>query len=362
MRILDRYIAQDFLKLFCLALGVLLALSVLVHLFERLHRYVYWGASAFDVMAYYFYVLPKETLRIAPVALMIAAFLSVGRLSRNFEFLAMQMARLHPLRVVLPVMALAVAITAGLYGIQEQVAPKASETAFRILHQRIRKSSRFYRTRKQDIWYLAGANRILHIGLLETGKGKMHEVSMYQFSSDFVLRQRLEAVTGRWQAGQWILGEVRIRRFLDGGTTVSVTKVPEMPIQLNATPKDLARVEKTVEEMSYGELKRYIKRLSRSGVDAHRYVADLLAKPALLAANVVMAILGIVFAFRVGRQGLYIHVGTCIATAFLYWLLFSIALPLARNDVLPPVLAVWLPNMIFGSIALLGLARAHPRI
>jgi lipopolysaccharide export LptBFGC system permease protein LptF len=55
-------------------------------------------------------------------------------------------------------------------------------------------------------------------------------------------------------------------------------------------------------------------------------------------------------------------VGTCITVAFLYWLLFSIALPLARNEVLPPLLVVWLPNMIFGSVAVLGLVRTRPRV
>lgn len=362
IRILDRYIARDFLKLFCLTLMVLLAISIIVHLFERLHRYVAWGASAADVTNYYFYAVPRETLRIAPVALLISSFLSVGRLSRNFEFLAMQMGRLHPLRVVLPVILLALAITGSLHLVQEEVAPKASEIAFQILQQRVRKSSKFYRTRRQDIWYLAGPDRILHIDFLQTAKGEMRGVSFFHFSPDLVLLTRTEAARGRWEDGRWILSEVRIQRFLEGGTDVSVAEVPEMPFQLEATPEDLARVEKRVEEMSYGELKRYIKRLTRSGVDAQRYVADLLAKPAMLAANFIMALLGIAFAFRVGRQGLFIHVGTCIAAAFFYWLLFSIALPLARNDVLPSLLGVWLPNVIFGGAAFFGLILSRPRI
>jgi lipopolysaccharide export system permease protein len=190
----------------------------------------------------------------------------------------------------------------------------------------------------------------------------MQEISLFEFSPDFRLVQRTEARTARWRDGRWILADAKIRRFSGDGTEMQVAEVPEMPIQLQATPADLARVEKKVEEMSYRELKRYIKRLTRSGVDARHYVADLLAKPAMLAVNLVMALLGIAFAFRVGRQGLLVQVGTCIIVAFLYWLLFSIALPLARNEVLPPLLVVWLPNMIFGSVAVLGLVRTRPRV
>ncbi len=363
IRILDRYIARDFLKLFGLVFVVLMAISRLVHLFENLHRYLRSGASASTIMNYYFYTMPRESLLVAPVALLIASFLSVGKLSQNFEFLSMQMARVHPLRAILPIIVLTLGITLGLYIVQEEIAPKASEAALRIRHERIKKrASPFHRTRSQDIWYLAERTRILHIGFLDTRKGEMQEISLFEFSPDFRLVQRTEARTARWRDGRWILADAKIRRFSGDGTEMQVAEVPEMPIQLQATPADLARVEKKVEEMSYRELKRYIKRLTRSGVDARHYVADLLAKPAMLAVNLVMALLGIAFAFRVGRQGLLVQVGTCIIVAFLYWLLFSIALPLARNEVLPPLLVVWLPNMIFGSVAVLGLVRTRPRV
>jgi lipopolysaccharide export system permease protein len=362
IRILDRYIAREFLGLFASALTILVVISVIVNLFENIHRFVLWGASASDVIVYYVYTIPKWTLRIAPVAVLVAAFLSVGRLSRNHELLAMQMASLAPLRIALPIMTLALAVTIGLYGIHEEIAPEANETALRIREQRIRKASSFHRTKTQDIWYLTGPDRILHITHLETQKGEMQQISLYQFSSDFALLERIDAAMARWQEGRWTLSKTTIRHFWPGGVDVSVDQVPEMAIRLKVSPADFARVEKNVEEMSYRELKRYIRQLTRSGVDTQRYRTDLLAKPAMLTVNFIMALLGIAFALRVGRQGLYIHIGTCIGVAFFYWLFFSLALPLGRNEVLPPILAVWLPNVFFGGISLLGLLRSSPRI
>ncbi len=360
IRILDRYIGRDFLKLFALALTVLVAISILVNLFDRLHFYVEAGASAPNVVRYYVFRIPQEILQVAPIALLIASFLTVGRFKRNFELLAMQVARIHPLRAVLPIVILALAITAGLYVVQEEIAPQANETALWFRERIQSKDVNFHRTQDQDIWYLAESNRILHIGFLETRKSELHEVSLFQFSPDFVLVQRVEADKGRWEAGHWILSGVRIHRFTGGGGDMPVTEVPEMPLHVQATPADLARVEKKVEEMSSRELRQYIGRVSRGGEDARRYVADLLAKPAMLVVNFIMALLGIVIAFRVGRQGLVIHMGMCIAAAFLYWFLFSLVLPLARNAVFPPLLLLWFPNVIFGGIAFFGLLR--PRL
>lgn len=362
IRILDQYLGREFLKLFALALAVLVASFLLVNLFEKLHRYVVWGASVSDIMSYYFYTLPRETLRVAPFALLIASFLTIGKFNRNYELLAMQMARLHPFRAVLPVILLALAITTILAVVQEVIAPGASEIALRIQHQRMRKEAAFHRTRSQDIWYLAGPDRILHIGVLETRKGEMLEVSLFHFSPDFVPLERIEAAKGRWKDGRWLLSDVRIHRFSGGGMDMSVAEVREMPIQLDATPEDLAHVEKEVAEMGYVELKRYIQRLTRGGVDARRYAADLAAKPATLAVNFIMALLGIVIAFRVGRQGFFIHMGTCITAAFLYWFLSSLALQLARSEAFPPVVVVWLPNLIFGGVAFLCVLRPDPRI
>lgn len=363
IRILDRYIGQHFLKLLVISLGLLVPVSLLVDVFENLHDYVLQGATAADVILYYLHRIPRVTLHVAPMALMIASFLTVGTFNRSYEFLAVQMAQVHPLRAVLPVVLLALGVTVGLYVVQEEIAPQATETALRIRHERLKKrQTPFYRTRNQDIWYLGGANQIFHIGFLETSKGEMQEVSLFQFSPDFVPLQRIEAAKGRWEEERWILSEVRVHRFSDGGTDMSVTEAPELPIHLRATPQDLARIEKETKEMSSRELRRYIRRLAQGGEDTRRYVADLLAKPAILAVNFIMALLGIVIAFRVGRQGLMIHMGTCIAAAFLYWLLFSLALPLARKDVFPPLLLLWLPNGIFGGIALLGLLRPRPRI
>ncbi|MFQ5802880.1 MAG: LptF/LptG family permease [Candidatus Methylomirabilales bacterium] len=363
IRTLDRYMGRDFLKLLVLSLALLVAVSLLVDLFENLHTYVIHGASVSDITLYYLYKIPRVILQVAPMALLIASFLTVGKFNRNYEFLAMQMARVHPLRAVLPIIILALGFTLGLYVVQEEIAPKATETALRIRHERLKKRKyAFHRTRNQDIWYLGGGNRILHIGLLKTSKSEMQDVSMFELSPDFVPLQRIVAAKGRWEEGSWILSGVRIHRFSDGGADQSVTEIPEMPIQLKASPEDLARVEKQAKEMSSRELKRYIERLAHSGGDTRRYVADLLAKPAILTVNFIMALLGIVIAFRVGRQGPLIHMGTCIAAAFLYWLLFSFAVPLARKDVLPPLLLLWSPNMIFGGIAVVGLLRPRTRV
>src|SRR3970040_987779 len=125
----------------------------------------------------------------------------------------------------------------------------------------------------------------------------MLDVSLFRFSPQFVPIEQIEAARGRWMDGRWILSNVRIHRFSEGGIEMSIAEVREMPVQLDATPEDLAVVEKGVEEMGYWQLKGYITRRPRGGGPPRRYAADLGAKPATLAVNFVMALLGIVIAF-----------------------------------------------------------------
>jgi lipopolysaccharide export system permease protein len=42
---------------------------------------------------------------------------------------------------------------------------------------------------------------------------------------------------------------------------------------------------------------------------------------------------------------------------FLYWMLLSLGIALGRGGVLPPLVAAWLPNLVFGTAGVISLLR-----
>ena len=109
--------------------------------------------------------------------------------------------------------------------------------------------------------------------------------------------------------------------------------------------------------MGYAQLHAYIGRLVKSGVSATRYMVDLHAKVATALVSLIMAILGVSFGLRTGRSGVMIWVGVCIPMGFLYYMLLVLGFSLGRGGVLPPLIAAWLPNLVFGVAGVASLWR-----
>jgi lipopolysaccharide export system permease protein len=132
-----------------------------------------------------------------------------------------------------------------------------------------------------------------------------------------------------------------------------------MAVGISERPEDLTRVVRAPEEMSYEELKDYIHRLAQGGVDVRRYWVDLYAKIALPFTCFVMGLIGIAFGLRTGKTGVLVWVGACVPLAFLYWVVFSVGIALGRGGALSPLVAAWLPNVLFAIGGLVALVKVR---
>lgn len=87
--------------------------------------------------------------------------------------------------------------------------------------------------------------------------------------------------------------------------------------------------------MTSGELREYIERLAKTGVNSIRYQVDLAAKGAGAFTNLVMALIGIAFALRTGKRGVMAWTGACVVVAVAYSILNSFCVSLGRGGVVP---------------------------
>jgi lipopolysaccharide export LptBFGC system permease protein LptF len=104
--------------------------------------------------------------------------------------------------------------------------------------------------------------------------------------------------------------------------------------------------------MTYAELKSYITRLQASGVYMMPWAVALHRKIAYPFTIVIMTLLAVPFAASTGRRGALYGVGVGIALALTYLIMLSIFAALGSGGVLPPLLAAWAPNMLFGAAAI----------
>jgi lipopolysaccharide export LptBFGC system permease protein LptF len=107
--------------------------------------------------------------------------------------------------------------------------------------------------------------------------------------------------------------------------------------------------------MSYLELSDYITDLRQSGFDVVRYEVALQSKLSLPLAALITVIIGVPFSFTPGKKGALYGIGIAIAIGLSYYVTARVFTYMGDSAMLPPMLAAWAPNVLFGVAALYGL-------
>jgi len=100
--------------------------------------------------------------------------------------------------------------------------------------------------------------------------------------------------------------------------------------------------------MSYWELKQFINNIRRNGGNPDRWLVDLYLKIAFPFANFIILLFGAPLASRKTRSGPAVSFGISLFICFLYFGIIKVAQTFGHNGTLPPFIAAWLGNIIFG--------------
>src|SRR5262249_34038041 len=123
-----------------------------------------------------------------------------------------------------------------------------------------------------------------------------------------------------------------------------VSTFPEM----NEVPSYFKKEVRQSSEMNYDELRNYIHDLQQSGFDVVRLRVQLQKKIAFPLITLVMAILAVPFALAGGRRGALSGVALALLIAVAYQLTAGLFEAMGNVSQLPPLVAAWMPDLIFG--------------
>ena len=128
---------------------------------------------------------------------------------------------------------------------------------------------------------------------------------------------------------------------------------------LQETPQALLAEPTAPDAMRYAELGRYIDALARSGSDTRKLAVERALKLAIPFICIVVALFGAPLAVSTPSSGPAWGVGVSLATTFVALLMFQLAKAVGAGGVLPPLVAAWFPNLLFGAGAAWLLKRTR---
>jgi lipopolysaccharide export LptBFGC system permease protein LptF len=121
-------------------------------------------------------------------------------------------------------------------------------------------------------------------------------------------------------------------------------------------PESFTRKERTLvtsdlpEQTSIQELRDEIDVLAKGGYDTTRLNVEFWQKTSSVATPLVTVLLGLPFAFKVGRRGSMYGVGVGLILAIVFWAIAAISNALGLETILPPFLSAWAPNILFAAV------------
>lgn len=353
--IIDRYISKLFLGFFLGGLIVFVVLFVTVDFMTNISKY---NAPSSAVIQYYLLFLPDTMYKMLPVACLMGTIFTLSTLSRNNELVALFSSGMSLARVSLPILVLVVTISSISFWLNDRLGPIVNQKKNYTYYIEITKEPTKYSTVKADkIWYRSG-NVLFNIKTLQAEKATAQGLTMYYFNGAWDLIQMITADRVSLQGKTWDLTDGTVTLFTKESNVPMTQAFKRKTIAVSEETSDIQKSSATTDTLNLSELKRYITRNKEAGLDTLDFEVEYQAKFSFAFAAFVMSFLGI--PFSVSRQragGAAFNVGVTILLAFGYWAAYSSGITLGRHGAMPPVIAVWLPNLAMVGLSAIFLAR-----
>jgi lipopolysaccharide export system permease protein len=349
MKIISRYIVFSFLKLMGLCVSSFVAIYLVIDFLEKIGKFTRAHGKIHHIFLYFLYKIPEITIQVTPLAVLMATLLTLGMLSRHSEITAMRGCGISLMRITLPVLVTALAVSLLSFLVAEFIVPSTSSKTLYLEEVKIGQKNPGIFFRQQNIWFREG-NTILQARTFTPAALTLRGITIWQMAPGMKPVQRIDADTGKFTKSGWLLNGVVIRN-IGAGNAVHTEKRQELPITLQLGLNDLKVLEKEADTMGFFALIRYCDRLSKGGYDQTRYLAKLHSRISLPFASLVMAFLGIPFALRGGRtSGIAMGIGISLGIGFGYFAINATLLSFGQAGALPPLVSAWAANFIFAAI------------
>ena len=361
MRILDKYIIREYLKIFLVIAFSFSVLFLIVDISDRLPRLLNRGASWQNLTLYFVLRIPYLMVLSSPVMVLLSGLFLMNNLAKHSESVAIRAAGISVFRMVSPLLIFGLIFSIGILIFGEYVLPSAEYHRKVIYKERIKNQKIEDKKARSHIYYLGKDNNLYYIGYFDGYRGQLSTIDITTFLPESgEIRKKVTASKAVWEDDKWVFKNCYIRTFdgnrLQKSEFYEATEIEEVDV----TPIDFVKSAKDPMAMNYFELREYIERLKKVGEKYTKELVELNIKLSFPFANLIILLFSIPLVTTSSRskgKGLIFALGLFVCFSYLSAL--RICQSLGYNEVLSPVMAAWLPNIVFGILGIYFVVRAE---
>ena len=356
MHKLDWYILKKFLVTFFFCMILFMIVAVAVDSSEKTDDFVKTGLSTAQIIRqYYFGFVPYIWGLLFPLFVFIAVIFFTSRMATRSEIIAILASGTSYNRMLRPYLVGGVLLAVALWFGSRYLIPHANALRSHFQTTYIDKNDPTKNRQENGcvncFYKRIDTNTYVGIKGYDTATLSASRFFLERVKNDKVV-YNVRASVAKWDTGRkkWLLLNA-VERKIDSMREVT-TLHDTMVLSISLKPEELRKDEYLKDRLTTPELVAYIEReesrgtegLSASKVERYRRTATPFAV-------LLLTIIGAVIASRKTRGGSGMHLAIGIITAALFILSDRFSTVFATKSNFPPLLAAWLPNIVFSGVA-----------
>jgi LPS export ABC transporter permease LptF/LPS export ABC transporter permease LptG len=353
-QLLDVYLLRSFVYYFVLlTVGFILLFEVFTF-FELLDDFAQHRAGVVEITQYFLFLACYLFYQLAPLAALVSVLVTLGVMTKNNELVAFKASGLSLYRIALPLLLAGVFLAASLVILDDTYLPYANQRQDALRNQiKGRPAQTYYQPSRQ--WIFGESSKIYNYELFDPDHELFGGLNVFELNpATFEIRRRIYAARAHWdsQQGLWILESGWIRDFDHGQVTRYTPFLASALNELSEPPSYFNREVRQSYQMTWWELKRYIGDLHQAGFDVARLSVQLQKKLSFPLVAPIIILLAIPFSILVGTRGAVGGLALGVGIAIVYWAASALTEAMGAVGQLPPLLAAWAPDTVFGFLGL----------
>ena len=349
---LDRYIIGKFLGTYFFSIALIISIAVVFDINEHIDKYLSKKAPASEIFIFYLNFIPYYANLFSQLFVFISVIFFTTKLAENSEIIAMMSTGVSFKRLMRPYLISAGVICVMTFVMGSYVIPRGNVKRVNFENTYRRRYAVTYTSNVQlevDTGVIAYLSR--YEDNIKTG---------YDFSLDKYVNKklvsRLQAAIIQYdtlseEPNHWIIKNYQERNLQ--GLREVITHGGRLDSVINMQPQDLLIQKGQQQTLTNSQLAEYIERQKQRGfANIKTFEVEYWQRGASSFAAFILTAIGLSLSAKKRKNGMGISLGIGLLLSFAYIMFQTISSTFAINANFPPILAVWIPNIVFMFIAI----------
>jgi lipopolysaccharide export system permease protein len=357
LKTIDRYILKKFIGTFIFSIVLIICIVIIFDISEKIDNFIH--ATLREVIFdHYLNFIPYFANRLAALFTFISVIFFTSKMAARYETVAILSSGVKYTRFLRPYMIGATLIASSSLYLSHFVIPVANrkKQAFedKYINNNYQNQERNIHRQldKETKLYMESFSNVDKRGNRFTLEKIKDFKQTYFLSAEYV---QWDSTKQTWKAYNYY---ERIMRVDNSKKTAAkrykeeIRFGQEKELKINFHPAEMGRIESKVEVMTYPELKKYIAAEREKGTSGiERFEVENYRRTAEPFATFILTIMGVCISSRKVRGGIGMHLAVGLLLAASYVLFLQVSSIFAVNGVMPAIVAVWIPNVLYGGVA-----------